>query len=123
MKTLAPVHLRALWRLADLYGPEAFLRAARRALDYRCFNAEAVRRILEHDSPLPEPPPVTPLSESARTLALLTEVEPCSLENYAHLDSAQASPSTPHEAPGTPSETLALNTEPDSKNEEDGHGS
>ena len=34
MKTLAPVHLRALWRLADhLYGQEAFLRAARRAQD------------------------------------------------------------------------------------------
>jgi hypothetical protein len=112
MKTLAPVHLRALWRLADLYGPEAFLRAAFRALDYRRFNAEAVRRILEHDNPLPEPAPVTPLSESARTLALLTEVEPCSLENYAHLDSAQA-----QEAADTPSDI-----EHDSEHKEDDHG-
>jgi transposase len=121
MKTLAPVHLRALWRLADLYGQEAFLRASRRAQDYRRFNAEAVRRILEHDNPIPEPPPVTPLSESARTLALLTEIEPCSLESYAHLDSAEASQSTPHEESGTQLENLAPAPEPDPNNTEDRH--
>jgi hypothetical protein len=112
MKTLAPIHLRTLWRLADLYGPEVFLRAGHRALDYRRFNAEAVRRILEHDNPLPEPPPLTPLSESARTLALQSEIEPSSLEDYAHLDSAQA-----QEAP-----TPAPNTELNSENKEDDHG-
>jgi hypothetical protein len=91
MKSLAPIHLRALWRLADLYGEEAFLRAANRALEYRRFNAEAVRRILEREHPIPEPPAVTPMSPAARTLALMSEVESGSLDSFAHLDSADAS--------------------------------
>ena len=88
MKTLSHVHLRALWRLAELYGDQAFLSAASRAQEYRHFNAQAVRRILERDHPLPENPPSTPLSQAGRTLALLTEVEPASLANYSHLDLA-----------------------------------
>jgi len=99
MKALAPVHLRALWRLADTYGEEAFLRAAHRALEYRRFNAEAVRRILEREHPVPEPPPVTPMSPAARTLALLSEVEPASLDSFAHLDKATPSEATPNESP------------------------
>ena len=95
MKSLAPIHLRALWRLADLYGEPPFLTAAARVIEYRRFNAEAVRRILERDYPLPEPPPVTPMSPAARTLALLSEVDPASLDSFAHLD--QAEPSTPQE--------------------------
>jgi transposase len=99
MKSLAPIHLRALWRLADLYGEPAFLSAAARVLDFRRFNAEAVRRILERDYPLPEPPPVTPMSPAARTLALLSEVEPGSLDSFAHLDQAEASVPSAPEAP------------------------
>jgi transposase len=103
MKALAPVHLRALWRLADTYGETPFLQAAQRALDYRRFNAEAVRRILERDHPLPEPPPVTPMSPAARTLALLSEVDPASLDGFAHLDQA------------APSETAANDPLPEAK--------
>jgi hypothetical protein len=101
MKALAPVHLRALWRLADTYGEAAFLNAAQRALEYRRFNAEAVRRILEREHPLPDPPPVTPMSSAARTLAQLSEVDPASLDSFAHLD--QATPS--EESPSTPPES------------------
>jgi len=119
MKTLSPVHLRALWRLADLYGQKAFLRAASRAQQYRRFNAEAVRRILERDHPLPAAPPVTPLSEAARTLALLTEVEPYSLTSYGHLDLAAASMS--HEKSRTPLENVSQAADPGPKNAEDHH--
>jgi transposase len=109
MKALAPVHLRALWRLADTYGEQAFLPAAQRALEYRRFNAEAVRRILEREHPLPEPPPVTPMSPAARTLAQLSEVEPASLDGFAHLDQAEESASTPPDV------------QPERKTPEDGH--
>lgn len=105
MKSLAPIHLRALWRLADLYGEEAFLRAANRALEYRRFNAEAVRRILEREHPLPEnPPPILPLSASARAHALLDEVDPGSLDGYHDLDIADATASaSPPKTPDPPS--------------------
>ena len=96
MKSLAHIHLRALWRLADLYGEESFLRAATRAQDYRRFNAEAIRRILERENPLPEnPPEIVPLNVSARALALLSEVDPGSLDSYGHLDTEGVS--TPRE--------------------------
>jgi transposase len=108
MKALAPIHLRALWRLADSYGEQAFLQAAQRALEYRRFNAEAVRRILECEHPLPDPPPVTPMSPAARTLAQLSEVEPPSLESFAHLD--QATPTQESTPP-----------QPERKDPEDGH--
>ena len=112
MKSLAPIHLRALWRLADLYGEEAFLLAANRALEYRRFNAEAVRRILEREHPLPEnPPPILPLSASARAHALLDEVDPGSLDGYHDLDiadstAAACSAETPDQssAPDTPTD-------------------
>jgi transposase len=87
MKSLAHVHLRTLWRLADLYGEEIFLGAAIRAQDYRRFNAEAVRRILERTHPLPEKPlEIVPLGAAARALTILGEVDPGSLANYDHLD-------------------------------------
>jgi hypothetical protein len=110
MKALAPVHLRALWRLADTYGEEAFLPAARRALEYRRFNAEAVRRILERDYPLPDPPPITPMSPAARALAQLSEVEPASLDSFAHLDQT-----TPSEESSSPE------AEPERNNPEGAH--
>jgi hypothetical protein len=120
MKALAPVHLRALWRLADTYGEEAFLRAANRALEYRRFNAEAVRRILEREHPVPEPPPVTPMSPAARTLALLSEVEPGSLDSFAHLDKATPSEATPNESvPETPPGSDQPNVTPEPNKTED----
>src|SRR5207247_10712371 len=91
-------HLRALGRVAATYGEEASRRAARRALDYRRFNAEAVRRSLERAHPVPEPPPVTPMSPAARTLALLSEVDPASLDSFAHLDTATPAEATPNDS-------------------------
>jgi transposase len=104
MKSLAPIHLRALWRLADLYGEPAFSSAATRALDYHRFNAEAVRRILEREHPIPEPRAVTPMSPAARTLALLSEVEPGSLDSFTHLDKADASVPTAESTHSNPDE-------------------
>jgi len=88
MKSLSHVHLRALWRLADRYGVEAFLDAAARAQAGRRFNANAVRRILERDHPLAdEPEPPSPLTAAARVLVELGDVDSGSLSDYAELDS------------------------------------
>ena len=86
MKSLAHVHLRALWRLADRYGDEAFAQAVDRAQRYRRFDAQAVRRILERDHPLPDEHPEAPLTAAARLLVELGDVDGCSLDDYAHLD-------------------------------------
>jgi transposase len=87
VKTLAPIHLKALWRLADRYGEEAFLAAGLRALEYRRFSASAIARILEREHPLPEgQEPIAPVGAEARVLTLLGEVESGSLEGYADLD-------------------------------------
>lgn len=83
MKTLAHVHFRALLRLADGYGEAAFLVAAVRAQTYRRFDATAVRRILERDHPLAEPP-VAPLARGAAALG--DEVDPPSLESFRKLE-------------------------------------
>ncbi len=91
MKSLAHVHLRALWRLADLYGEGAFLDAALCAQDYRRFNAQAVRRILERAHPLPEnEPEIVPIDAAARALSALGEVDTGSLASYDHLDTTTA---------------------------------
>jgi transposase len=105
-KTLAPIHLRALLRLVDRFGQEAFVSAARRVQEYRRFDALAVERILEREHPL-EPtvsdtPPLGGVGPAA-----LGEVEPGSLDGYGHLDEGPPSPS----AGGGPS-----------KDPEDGHG-
>lgn len=84
MKTLAHVHFRSLLRSCDRYGQEAFLVAATRAQQYRRFDAGAVERILERDHPLPDGDHVAPLSGIGPTV--LGEVEPPSLDSYAHLD-------------------------------------
>lgn len=119
MKSLAPIHLRALWRLADLYGEEAFLRAANRALEYRRFNAEAVRRILEREHPLPEnPPPILPLSASARAHALLDEVDPGSLDGYHNLDIADSAVAA--SSPKTPDQPSAPDTNTDTEDDSNG---
>lgn len=87
MKGLAYVHLSALWRLADRYEEAHFLEAATRAQAYHRFDANAVRRILEREHPMPEEPePTTPLTAAARVLAELGDVDGGSLDDYGHLD-------------------------------------
>lgn len=120
MKSLAHVHLRALCRLADLYGEEHFLRAATRAQDYHRFNAQAVRRILERENPLPDTSPDTaPLDASARALTLLGEVDPGSLANYDHLDTATAA--TPDAEPSTGSDPDETSPAEPHDDKEDSH--
>ncbi len=93
MKSLAPIHFRALWRLADTYGEEAFLRAASRAQHYHRHDSQAVRRLLEREHPLRDStPPVLPVGNAARVQALLGEVDSGSLDGYAHLDTAPIEP-------------------------------
>lgn len=110
MKTLAPIHLRALIRLADQYGEPDFLAAATRVMQYRRYDATAVRRILEQEHPLVIP-------ESGSTLgsigpAILGEVDSGSLDAYSRLDrDAPASPAREDEAPDS-----------DKDDEEDDHG-
>ena len=86
MKSLVHVHLRALLRLAALYGDQAFLSAASRAQSHRAFNAQVVRRILEQQCPIPPEEPVLPLGADARARFLLGDVDSGSLDDYAHLD-------------------------------------
>jgi len=96
MKSLAPVHLNALLRLASRYGDEAFESAALRAQDYRRFSADGVRRILEREHPLVDSAPaVVPVGESARAVSLVSEVEAASFESFAHLDSADSQAPAP----------------------------
>jgi transposase len=91
-KTLAPIHLRALLRLCDRFGQEAFVAAATRVQQYRRFDALAVERILEREHPLEptgsEAPPLGGVGP-----AVLGEVEPGSLDGYGHLDEGPPSPS------------------------------
>jgi transposase len=87
VKTLAPIHLKALWRLADRFGDEAFRDAALRAVAFRRFSASAIARILERDHPLPQgQEPIPPVGAEARVLTLLGEVDPGSLDDFADLD-------------------------------------
>jgi len=104
MKSLAPIHLRTLLRLCDRYGEEAFLVAARRAQEYRRFDALAVERILEHAHPATAAEaalrePVAPLSGHGP--ALVGEVDCGTIESFAALDAATAttSDSTSNEDP------------------------
>ncbi len=90
MKSLAHVHLRALWRLADRYGDKVFIDAASRVQSHRRFDAHAVRRILERENPLPPEEPNTALNASARVLVELGDVDCGSLDDYAHLDTRPA---------------------------------
>jgi hypothetical protein len=88
MKGLAHIHLKTLWRLADRYGEERFLEVARRVQDFRRFDAQAVKRILERDFPLSDEhlPLHSPLTAAARVIASLSDVDSGSLDDYAHLD-------------------------------------
>jgi len=99
MKNLSPVHVRALLRLVESYGEEAFLAAVGRAQEYRRFDARAVQRILEHNCPLPEDESVAPLGGVGTTL--IGEVEAGSLDDYGSLDDqpgpTQPDPDAPQE--------------------------
>ncbi len=86
MKGLAHIHLRALLRLAETYGEEDFLEAARKAQEHHAFNAHVVRRILEKDHPLPPQEPFLPPGAGAKAAMILGEVDSGSLEDYAELD-------------------------------------
>lgn len=86
MKTLAPIHLRKLLRLAEQYGPDAFLAAAQRAQTFKRFDALAVARILEQAHAEPVDEPIVPLTRGGS--AVLGDVDPGSLEGFGHLDSA-----------------------------------
>lgn len=84
MKALAPIHIRALLRLAQSYGEKAFLEAASRAQHYRRFDARAVERILERHYPLIDDDSLAPLDGVGAVL--IGEVESGSLDDYSNLD-------------------------------------
>lgn len=95
-KTLAPIHIRALIRLADRYGEPAFLTAACRAQDYRRFDALAVGRILDRTAP-PADDPVPPLSGHGPLI--LGDLDPGSLDSYGEIDALAPSATQEKETP------------------------
>jgi hypothetical protein len=114
MKTLAPIHLRSLLRLAAKYGQDAFMAAAMRAQEFRRFDAAAVQRILERAYPEPPDDPIIPLTGAGVAAAAVGEVDAGCLDNFSHLDSDSPS-CTPSDAP--------LCTPNSDDPEEDPHGS
>ncbi|MCG8420849.1 MAG: IS21 family transposase [Proteobacteria bacterium] len=91
LNRLAPIHFRALLRLAQSYGLEAFRAAALRAQSFRRFDAHAVERILLAQYPLHD------LDADSAPLGgigavLLGDVESGSLDAYSELDTAPADP-------------------------------
>jgi hypothetical protein len=98
MKSLAGVHLRALLRLAERYGTEAFVAAAEHAQHYRRYDARAVERILEQRHGPGDDPALTPLAGSGPDL--VGDVDGGALDTYAPLDAAPPHPH--HEPPGEP---------------------
>ena len=86
MKSLAGVHLRALLRLVERYGSEAFLAAAEHAQHYRRYDARAVERILQQRHGPGDDPDLAPLT--GRGPDLVNEVEGGALDAYSHLDGA-----------------------------------
>lgn len=83
MKSIAVIHLRSLLRMADAYGRDVFLTAAKKAQEYRRYSAYAVKRILEREFP---PPPETVSPGTGLGPILLGEVDEADLDEYAHLD-------------------------------------
>jgi hypothetical protein len=89
MKSLYPIHLRALLRTCDQYGEEAFLLAARRAQDFHRFDALAVERILERAHPATAAraaaaEPIAPTN--GKGPAAVGHVDCGTLESFAALD-------------------------------------
>lgn len=111
MKSLAHIHLKALWRLAETHGDAHFLAASTRAQDYRRYSAQAVGRILDRIDPLPAEPPL-PVDAATRARATLGEVDPGSLEQYGHLDTT-----TPSETSSASESTEETVTREDSDEE------
>ena len=98
MKSLAGVHLRALLRLAERYGSEAFLAAAEHAQHYRRYDARAVERILEQRHGPGDDPDLAPLT--GRGPDLVNEVDGGALDAYGELDGKLPySPDSPGEPP------------------------
>jgi len=83
MKSLAPIHLRRIQSLVDIYGTSRTTAAISRAQSYRNYNALAVARILAmaHPDVVPDPPH-HPLSLGAAALDALDDVETGSPEDY-----------------------------------------
>lgn len=87
MTALTPIHLKAIERLAGLYGNEPTARAIDRAAAFRNFNARAVERILERELPTVVPePPLDALPMRPGSMAALDDIDPGSPEDYT-LDS------------------------------------
>jgi len=86
MKAFLSFHLRLLLRLSDQYGQIAFLAAATKALDFRRFDAYAVKRILEKEQPLTDENPKTTNLPGGVGVLLLGEVEEGDLDSFSHLD-------------------------------------
>ncbi|EKD37493.1 MAG: transposase [uncultured bacterium] len=84
MKGIAGIHLGLLLRLAESYGSDIFLAAARKAQEYRRFSAYAVKRILERE--YPEPPENLTAPCNGLGAIILGEVEEADLDEFAHLD-------------------------------------
>jgi transposase len=100
MSTLTPIHLRALDRLAALYGVDAVSHALARAATYRNFNARAVERILARAHPTVVPEPATPpRAPRPEALGALDDIDAGSPQDYT-LDSMPPTPrgDPPHDA-------------------------
>jgi transposase len=95
MKSLAPVHFRALLRLADRYDHDDFVAAATKAQDFKRFDANAVERILERDHG-PGEHDTTPLIGGLGPL-IIGDVDQGDLDAYAHLDSLNDQGEQPEE--------------------------
>ncbi len=94
MKSLAGVHLRALLRLADRYGTEAFVAAAEHAQCYRRYDARAVERILEQRHGAGEDPHLTSLGGFGADL--VGEVDGGELDAYSHFAAEQQDTTEAH---------------------------
>jgi transposase len=84
MKSLAPVHFRALLRLADRYDHDAFIAAATKAQDFKRFDAHAVERILEREHGYADQSLIPPLGGFGPLI--LGDVDSGDLDAYSHLD-------------------------------------
>lgn len=92
MKALAPIHIRALLRLADRFGQDELVRAVERTQSFRRFDAKAVEAILEQTA--------TEIDDTLAPLggigpAVLGEVETGSLDAYRALDQSPATDRRP----------------------------
>jgi hypothetical protein len=95
---LTPIHLRALERLATLYGDAAVRDALAVATDARNFNARAVERILQRGHPTVVPEPVAPTARPRpEALAALDDVDSGSPREYT-LDAIAPTEGLPHDA-------------------------